>query len=249
MSVAAALTFDVDAVVLDVEGTTTPIAFVHDVLFPYARAQLAEVVASGGSDAEARSALATLTDEHAAEPAAIDLPAAPSTHPAAAAYLSWLMDRDRKSTALKTLQGLVWRAGYAAGELRAPVFPDVAPAFARWQATGLALAIYSSGSVEAQQLLFRHSDAGDLTPNLSRYFDTRVGAKREAASYARIAAALGFAPQRVLFLSDVGEELAAAAAAGVHAVLVTRPGNPAPSAAAASFVAVSSFDQLTLHRG
>jgi enolase-phosphatase E1 len=219
------------AILLDVEGTTTPIAFVRDVLFPYAREHLAGFVAAGHD-----ALIAALAVEHAAdrEPRGAFDPAS---------YVRWLMDRDRKSTALKALQGEIWRAGYESGELRAPVYDDVPPALAAWRAAGIAVAIYSSGSIEAQQLLFRHSTHGDLTPAIDRYFDTTTGPKRDPASYAKIAAALGVSPGEVAFVSDVGEELAACRDAGLVGILAIRPGN-APVAAA--FPSIASFAEIPL---
>jgi enolase-phosphatase E1 len=218
------------AIVLDVEGTTTPIAFVRDVLFPFAREHLAGWLARGHD-----AMIAALAAEHARDP----------DHPPAFApetYVRWLMDRDRKSTALKALQGEIWRAGYESGQLRAPVYDDVPPALAAWHAAGLAVAIYSSGSIEAQQLLFRHSTHGDLTPSIDRYFDTTTGAKRDPASYAAIAAALDAPPAEVVFVSDVGEELVACRAAGLVGILAIRPGN-AP-VANAPFPAIASFAEI-----
>lgn len=217
------------ALVLDIEGTTTPIAFVHDVLFPYAREHLAPHLAAHGE------ALApAFAAEHARDP----------EHPPPfelETYVRWLMDRDRKSTALKALQGDLWRAGYASGELRSIVYADVPPALAAWHAAGIVLAIYSSGSIAAQKLLFAHTDYGDLTPLLDRYFDTTIGPKRAASSYAKIAAALGIAPASITFVSDVGEELAAAREAGLRGVLSIRPGN-APTVADGP--SITSFAEL-----
>jgi enolase-phosphatase E1 len=139
-------------------------------------------------------------------------------------YLNWLMDRDRKSTALKSLQGKIWKAGFESGELKGTLFDDVPEAFQRWSADRR-VAIYSSGSVEAQQLLFRYSIFGDLTPWIAGYFDTRTGPKMESASYAAIAATMNVAPQEVLFFSDAVRELDAAREIGCNMRLVVRPGN------------------------
>ena len=139
------------------------------------------------------------------------------------------MDRDRKSTALKALQGRIWKDGYESGALRGDVYPDVAPALARFREAGIAVAIFSSGSVLAQRLLFGHTSAGDLRPHVVAYFDTTTGAKREAASYVRIASALGRLPGEVLFVSDVVEELDAAKEAGMGVALCVRPGTPEPA--------------------
>lgn len=139
-------------------------------------------------------------------------------------YIYWLMDRDRKSTALKSLQGKIWKEGFESGELEGTLFDDVPDAFRRWSAEAR-VAIYSSGSVEAQKLFFRHSTAGDLTPLITAYFDTRTGPKAEPASYATIAAAMDVAPHDVLFSSDSVRELDAARGAGCGTRLVMRPGN------------------------
>jgi enolase-phosphatase E1 len=139
-------------------------------------------------------------------------------------YLLWLMDHDRKSTALKSLQGKIWKTGFESGELKGTLFADVPEAFARWSAQAK-VAIYSSGSVEAQRLLFRHSNYGDLTPLISGYFDTRTGPKAASASYAAIAAAMGALPDDAIFFSDVVRELDAARETGFDTRLVVRAGN------------------------
>ena len=142
-----------------------------------------------------------------------------------AAYGEFLMDRDRKSTGLKLLQGLIWEEGYRSGELRGEVFDDVPDALQRWKAAGRAIKIYSSGSVHAQQLLFAHSSSGDLTPYLDGYHDTTTGPKREASSYRAIAEVFDLTGDSILFLSDVVDELDAAAQAGMRTGLLRRPGN------------------------
>ena len=210
------------AVLLDIEGTTTPIDFVTRTLFPYARARLAEALTTRRGTPALDTVLHDLRALHAADPEAPPFPSGDDPL-LALPYLHFLMDHDRKVTPLKTLQGLIWQAGYAQGALRGEVYPDVPPALKRWQAAGKRLAIYSSGSITAQQLLFRHSTAGDLTPLLSGYFDTTTGPKQDAASYGTIAAALRLPPEAVLFLSDHPAEIAAAQAAGLKAIQVTRP--------------------------
>jgi enolase-phosphatase E1 len=216
-------------ILLDVEGTTTPISFVYDVLFPYARAHMADFLATQAATAELRADLETLARERSAEPAGSGAPAfdnAAAEHIAQAhAYLLWLMDRDRKSPALKSVQGRIWQAGYASSELKSLVFPDVPTAFARWRQQDRRIAIYSSGSVLAQQLLFAHTSYGDLTSSIDAYFDTAVGAKTQRESYTRIAASLHVDPASILFLSDATPELDAAAAAGVDVRLAVRLGN------------------------
>jgi len=185
------------AVLTDIEGTTTPIAFVHRVLFPYARARMAEFVASG------HAALAEVPE------------------PRLETLLGW-MDRDEKITALKTIQGIIWEDGYRTGAITAELYEDVPPALRRWARAGLRLFVYSSGSVPAQKLLFGHTPAGDLTGLFQAYFDTRVGPKREAASYADIARGVNVPPEEMLFLSDVEAELDAAKASGLQTCQLVR---------------------------
>lgn len=232
----------IDVVLLDIEGTTTPIAFVHDVLFPYARARvrtyLEEMTAS---DTGLRQIVADLRRELPASgfPLTADVSASPredlrvgsspSQDADIVSYVYWLMDRDRKSGPLKALQGRIWEEGYVTGALTGEVYPDVRDAFHRWTESGRRIAIFSSGSVLAQQLLFGRSSAGDLSPFLSGYFDTAVGAKDEPESYRRIVAALSVHPPRTLFVSDVVKELDAARAAGLRTLLCVRPPAPPPA--------------------
>ena len=237
---------------LDVEGTTSPISLVYEQLFPYARKHLEPYlrahVREPEIDAGLEADLALLAEENAAEDESAGAPRfnAPEDGaswegavPQAAAYLLWLMDRDRKSTALKALQGCVWRAGFEAGELVGTVFDDVPAALAGWSREAR-VAIYSSGSVEAQQLLFRYSSAGDLTPYISAYFDTRVGLKSSAESYRAIAAAMGVAAEEIVFLSDVVRELDPAREAGCLTRLSVREGN-APVVDLHGHAAIESF--------
>jgi len=205
----------VRAVLTDIEGTTGSIAFVRDVLFPYAAAHLPSFVAAYGERAELRLLLdeaAALAGVDAHDDAAI-----------VAALRSWIAD-DRKVTPLKAIQGQIWASGYERGELLGHVYGDAVDALRAWHAAGIPLAIYSSGSVTAQRLLFRHSVVGDLTPLFSAYFDTTSGAKTEPASYERIAGTLRIAPGDGLFLSDARGELDAARAAGWRTTQLVRPG-------------------------
>ena len=236
------------AILLDIEGTTTRIAFVHDVLFPFARVRLGAFLERARDTPAVGLVLTLLVAEHLSDrqrgesPPPLELRDGSPSRASAVGYLEWLMDRDRKSPALKDLQGLIREDGYRAGALTGEVFPDVAPAIRRWRAAGIDVAIYSSGSELAQRLLFGSTPEGDLTPLLSGFFDTRVGAKSDAASYARIAAALGHTPADVLFLSDVTAELDAAREAGADTVLVTRPVNSQMMSGLHRVVA--SFDQV-----
>lgn len=224
-------TASIRGILLDIEGTTTPISFVHDVLFSYARARLKDYLLATWDSAETLADGAALLAERAADEAQMLSPPAQVTGTredeicSVAAYVNWLIDRDRKSTALKNLQGKIWQRGYADGTLRAELYEDVAPALVRWKQAGLSLNIFSSGSVFAQKLLFAHTVAGDVTHLIDNYFDTTTGAKTEAESYRRIAFALGLSAERVLFMSDVVAELDAAIVAGMKTVLCVRPGN------------------------
>lgn len=211
-----------------------PLSLTGEVLFPYARRNFPQFLKKSTGDAAVRADLALLAAENRAEKAA-GVPRLPEVVAGeqvetprfrldAMVYLTWLMDRDRKSTALKSLQGKVWKAGFESGQLKGTLFDDVPEAFARWAQEGK-VAIYSSGSVEAQELLFRHTTFGDLTPHIAAYFDTRVGAKAESASYLAIAEALKVPPHAVLFFSDVVRELDAAREAGCATRLVVREGN------------------------
>lgn len=236
------------AVLLDIEGTTTPIAFVHEVLFPYARQRLTDYLDAHRGRPEIVDITHQLIAERDADlRASLDPPAldADATDPAHALvpYVTWLMDRDRKSPGLKELQGQIWEAGYQAGVLHGQVFPDVPAAIRRWRALGLAVAIYSSGSVLAQRRLFESTREGDLTPLFSGFFDTAVGAKVSAGSYTTIAACLNCAPRQVLFISDVTAELRAARDAGMQVLLSIRPGNGVQPDAG-RYEGIATFDDL-----
>lgn len=236
------------AILLDVEGTTTPVAFVKDVLFPYARTHLRSHLEAHTGVAEYESLIMRLRDERARTLGDGEIVPPWADEPRSArlasvdGFVRWLMDRDRKSTALKELQGRIWEEGYRRGELAGEVFPDVRPSLRRWHDQGLEVGIFSSGSVLAQQLLFRHSAAGDLTTFLRWYFDTRVGPKIESGSYRRIAASIGIPVEHILFLSDAMTELDAAHAAGMQVRLVVRPGN-APVPPGHGYVEIRSLEE------
>ena len=241
--------WSIQGILLDMEGTTTPIDFVYSVLFPFARARVAAYLAESVDSAAGASDLRRLKDEHGVDRAAgldplawVETPA-PAEAASAAAYVHWLMDRDRKSTGLKSLQGKIWEQGYRAGELAGQVFPDVPPALERWRRNGIAVHIFSSGSVLAQWLLFSSCPEGDLTRLLAGYFDTTTGPKTAAASYQQIAATTGIPAARLVFISDVVAELDAADAAGLRAVLATWPGN-APPPPGHHHLTIDSFDQI-----
>jgi enolase-phosphatase E1 len=234
----------VRAILLDIEGTTTPLAFVYDVLFPFARAHLREYLQEHAGSEMVREALDRLREEWRADVAARqDPPEWPDDALVpAAAYLEWLMDRDLKSPALKLLQGYIWEGGYRSGVLKGLVFPDVRPAFERWRGVPVTIAIYSSGSVLAQRLLFGATPDGDLTPFIAGFFDTSAGVKTSPESYRRIAGALSHAAPEVLFVSDVPAELDAARSAGCQVLLAERPGNRA--ATASDVETINSFDEI-----
>ena len=227
---------------LDVEGTVAPLSHVTEQLFPYAQAHVAAFLKQHLTQQDVQADLKLLAEENRAEQSqdspTFGVEIRNELH--ARAYLTWLMDNDRKSTALKSIQGKIWKAGFESGELKGTLFADVPSAFTRWAAKDK-VAIYSSGSVEAQQLLFRHSNFGDLTPLISAYFDTRTGAKAEPASYTAIASTLEVTSEQILFFSDTVRELDAARAAGCQTRLVVRPGN-APVIDPQGHGVVESFD-------
>jgi enolase-phosphatase E1 len=216
------------AVLLDIEGSTTPISFVHEVLFPFAGAHVKGFFDAHGGSSEVAEIADALYEEYRTDlNQKLNPPRWDSIDDldAAAAYVRWLIGRDRKSTPLKMLQGQIWQLGYQSGELKGEVFNDVPEALERWHRRGHRVAIFSSGSALAQKLLFANSTAGDLTPFIGAYFDTTLGPKMETDSYRRIAAAIGIAAPSIVFVSDVTKELAAARAAGLEALLSMRPGN------------------------
>lgn len=199
-------------ILTDIEGTTSSISFVKDVLFPYARNALPHFVSEKHDDPDVRKWLDTVATESGGI----------CTDEVIVETLQGWIDQDRKHTALKALQGMIWQDGYLSADFTAPVYPDAAKMLKQWHGEGHTLAVFSSGSVPAQKLLFGHTDAGDLLPLFSAFFDTEVGHKRDAASYRTIAERLGRAPGEIVFLSDVVEELNAAREAGLRTVLVDR---------------------------
>jgi enolase-phosphatase E1 len=209
------------AVLLDIEGTIGDIAFVREVLFPFARARIGDVLKARWNDAEVA---ATVTG--AREASGLALADARDT---ARQFLAW-MDEDKKITPLKALQGIVWREGYASGELKAHLYPDAIEAMRAWAKRGVKIFIYSSGSIEAQKLYFAHSVAGDLRPLIGDYFDTTTGAKGDAASYSKIASAIGIAAGSITFFSDAPAETDAARAAGLCVFRVDRAKPPSHEA-------------------
>lgn len=224
---------DIRAVLTDIEGTTSSIDFVKDVLFPYARKHLPAYVETHTDEAEVQHWLHEAAREagivEASRGEIIDL------------LIRWI-DEDRKSTALKALQGLIWREGYESGVFTSHMYAEVPARLRAWHDQGLKLYVYSSGSIAAQKLLFGFTEVGDLTPLFTDYFDTQTGHKRETDSYRKIADAIGLPPGQVLFLSDIKEELDAAREAGMRTIQLVRP----PQALTdAGHPAVADFDAIT----
>lgn len=235
---------------LDVEGTTTPISFVYDKLFPYARRHMRVWLSEHHLDPDVRDALIQLEKENATDAGnGAPLFSVSDGHPhgadSAAAYCLWLMDRDRKTAPLKAIQGLIWQQGFKRGELQSEVFDDVPTSFSEWRRKGCRLAIYSSGSVTAQQLVFQHTLFGNLLPLIDAFFDTRVGPKQDAGSYRNIVNALGIEASQTLFISDMPAELDAASLAGLSVALAIRPGN-AVQTNTSNYRVIHSFAGLQL---
>ncbi len=212
----------------DIEGTTSSIAFVKDVLFPYAKERISAFVRERAGDPEVQSHIEAVAREvHTSDVGPV---------------LEQWIDEDRKATPLKALQGMIWKRGYDDGSLKGHVYADAAAGLRRLHANGVRLAVYSSGSVSAQKQIFTNSVEGDLSPLFSAHFDTRVGPKREAGSYRAIAAELGVAPEAILFASDVEAELDAAASAGMRTIQVVRPEDG--TVASSQHPTVPSFDAI-----
>jgi enolase-phosphatase E1 len=213
---------NINAILLDIEGTTTPLDFVRRTLFPFAKSNLADFVRKHFN--QISNEISRLEIEHSNEE--IYAETFDKTSPESIVnYLKYLIEVDRKSTPLKSLQGKIWQFGYESNELKSVVFDDVPNAFYRWQNTGKTTAIYSSGSVLAQKAIFKYSNFGDLTSYISSYFDTNIGGKRELESYRKIAVAMNLSPDNILFVSDIIEELDAAKSANFQTALSIREGN------------------------
>lgn len=235
-------TRDFDALVLDIEGTTTPISFVYDALFPYAARAFEAFLRQNSQDLrDAFEALAEQARRDQAE--GLEAPSVdPEDVESALANVRWQMENDRKTTTLKELQGKIWRDGYTRGELEGEVFDDVPRLLEAATAADIPVRIYSSGSVEAQKLLFGYSVAGDLTVHLSGYHDTTTGPKKVASSYETIASQMGIDAARLLFATDNLDEAIAAREAGWQVVVMDRPGNhPLPEH---DFEVLATFEPL-----
>jgi enolase-phosphatase E1 len=232
----------ISAVLLDIEGTTTPISFVFDVLFPYASRNIEAYLNARHLEPEIQQTLQALHAQFEID--GWDDTNSPDKVASLAAYARHLMSQDSKFSALKSLQGEIWQEGYASGELKGQVFNDVPPALQRWHDRGRRIYIYSSGSVLAQKLIFAHTNHGDLTRLLDGYFDTAVGPKSDSASYRHIVSDINADASQALFISDAVRELDAAHSAGMHVTLAVRPGNPA--APTNKYDSIRSFDELPL---
>jgi enolase-phosphatase E1 len=235
-------------ILLDIEGTTTPVDFVTKTLFPYASRIADAFLREHFRQPEIQAVIAELAAQHQRDAREGGQP--PAWHEetdearllSSVAYLQWLMSKDSKCTALKILQGMIWQQGYASGEIRGEVYPDVQAAFARWQRQGREICIYSSGSVLAQQLLFRSTAMGDLTQYISAFFDTGMGAKTESDSYRRIVASRGRTGSETLFVSDAIKEIQAARVTGLHATLCVR--DPRSEKGTIGGSIIHTFDQI-----
>lgn len=232
------------AILLDIEGTTSAIAYVYDVMFPYARKHTRDYLQAHWGESALAEACRQIARDAGAESLDAWCPAPADQPDKVAAEVQRLMDADVKATGLKQLQGLVWENGFRQGQLTAHVYPDVPPQLRRWNEAGIDVRIYSSGSVHAQKLFFAHTEFGDLLGEFRGHYDTTTGGKKESESYARIAADYGLPPAEILFVSDVAAELDAAAQAGLQVALCRRPGNPPQPAH--THPMIHSFDELEL---
>jgi enolase-phosphatase E1 len=205
----------IKVILTDIEGTTSAVSFVFDVLFPYAAKHLPDFVRQNAERADVAEQIAAVRRD-SNEPQA-------DVERVVEILLSWIAE-DRKATPLKALQGMVWAQGYQAGQLKGHVYPDAVEALKQWHQAGYQLFVYSSGSIQAQKLIFGCSEAGDLTPLFSGYFDTTSGPKREKQSYRNIQQAIGVEPGEILFLSDIVQELDAAESAGLNTCCLAREG-------------------------
>jgi enolase-phosphatase E1 len=246
----------VQAIVIDIEGTVSSIQFVHEVMFPFASQAAEQFLQERWEDAEVQQAIDQMAKDWAGKTSFStplddgnwrwnsEVPAT-GRPMAVAQWVRQLIADDSKTTGLKHLQGMIWKDGFHAGLLTAPLFPDVPPALQRWSDQGLQLAVYSSGSIAAQKLFFQHTNSGNLLSLFSSHFDTTTGGKRASSSYRAIAERMGRDACQLLFLSDVYEELTAAKEAGWQAIAVVRPGN-APLPQNCSIPAIQSFDELVV---
>ncbi len=225
----------IKAILTDIEGTTSAVSFVFEVLFPYAARHLPDFVRDHADEPAVAEQLSAVRAESGETGADVER--------LIEILLGWIA-ADRKATPLKALQGMVWAEGYRAGQLKGHVYPDAVEALRRWHAQGYALYVYSSGSIQAQKLIFGCSEAGDLSPLFSGYFDTTSGPKREPESYRNITRAIGCPAEQILFLSDIVEELDAAQAAGLQTIGLAREGGQLPGHQTVASFAVIDMDRL-----
>jgi enolase-phosphatase E1 len=242
-------------ILLDIEGTTSSVSFVYDVMFPYVRKHLTFEVFANWLEPEYIEAFHAIARDagHESLDAWLKTKGLTRDNPLRAAEdvcgeVTRLMESDAKATGLKQLQGLIWQSGFDSGELKAHVYDDVPPAIATWNAAGKDVRIYSSGSVQAQKLFFGHTIAGDLLSQFRGHYDTTTGPKKEAESYRKIAAEYGLPPREILFVSDIGAELDAAAAAGMQTALCVRDASqpPPPAASAGVHPNIADFHQVRI---
>ncbi|XP_018799369.1 PREDICTED: enolase-phosphatase E1 [Bactrocera latifrons] len=240
--------FTVKLILSDIEGTTTSISFVKDVLFPYAKTHSKAFLEESWNNAETQSIVQDLRKLPQYKDYLGPVDEQPTASPGnVASFLNFLIEKDLKVGPLKTLQGLVWAKGYANGNIKGHIYADVLPAFKRWHEAGLRLAIYSSGSVKAQQLLFGQSEMGNLLPYISSHYDTAVGHKQQKESYMNIAKDLDLPAEDILFLTDVVKEAEAARDAGMQVALLNRPGNaPLTDDDKTAFTFVDNFNNLKI---
>lgn len=235
------------ALLLDIEGTVTPISFVHDILFPFAQTHARDYLIKHSPTTEVEEDTKALLREYSIDQERGEQPPQMENGvwsiDSIIAYVNWLIERDRKSPTLKSLQGKIWEQGYRNGTLKAPLFDDVVPNLQRLRKEGIGVAIFSSGSVLAQKLLFAHTETGDHTDLIDQYFDTEVGSKVESASYASIAHRLTLSPEEIIFVSDVTNELKAGREAGMATLLCFRPGNQ-PQSSSNQFQVIQGFSQI-----
>jgi enolase-phosphatase E1 len=241
----------VRVILLDIEGTTTPVDFVYKTLFPYASRKLEAFLREHAQESKTRALMEDLRSQH-------ELDAKQGLQPpewlnsseeerlrSCVAYGQWLIAKDNKCTPLKSLEGKIWQHGYESWELRGEVYPDVPVAFERWKRQEKIICIYSSGSTLAQQLLFRTTPFGDLMPHISTYFDTRVGAKTEAASFRRISDSVAYQPEQFLFISDAVKEMEAARSAGMQALLCVREERAGAASASGAVGMIHDFNAVS----
>lgn len=235
------------ALLLDIEGTVTPISFVHEILFAFARTHVRDYLSQHSMTTEVEEDTKALFYEHSIDQEKGEQPPQIENGvwsvDSIVAYVNWLIERDRKSPALKALQGKIWEQGYRNGSLKAPLFDDVVPNLHRLRRKGIGVAIFSSGSVLAQKLLFAHTETGNHTDLIDQYFDTACGRKVESASYDKIAMRLALSPEEIIFVSDVTNELKAARDAGMATLLCVRPGNQ-PQSESEQFELIQSFSEI-----